>query len=292
MNFLFSTKEKITIAAIMLILAGYVLFAQFYFLSPLKSDLAAKQKTLTSEQNLLADLRKKAGSIQQNGKTDTTELQREVPVEPLQDQFILDLQHAEAVSNSQIKSMTFTTGTQSSTTNNASSNTNNTTNSNTNNTTNSNTNNSTNSNANSSGSQQPSSGTSGNNNQASSSSSTTAQGQNTTSSGTAQQSTSVSLSKLTVQLSVESQTYEDFEKFISTLESLKRITVVESITYTGPAEITSVDQDTKPFDYTLTVSAYYLPGLTDLESQLPKAEYPAPAGKVNPLVQYPDLTTP
>ena len=46
------------------------------------------------------------------------------------------------------------------------------------------------------------------------------------------------LKKLTVSLSVESPTYEDLEKFIETLESLKRIVVVESINYTGGEEIT------------------------------------------------------
>lgn len=274
MKLSFSSKEKVTLAVIIFILLLYVLAAQLYFLSPLKSALAQQQQSLQSEQNLLAELKQKAGSSQQNGIKDTTELQREIPVAPLEDQFILNLQQAESVSNSQIKSMSFsqggTSGSQNST---AGSTTNSTANSNT-------------------SSQQSSNSTASNTNQSSSSNTGSQQQTAQSSTSGAAQLGNPALSKLTVQLSVESPTYEDFEKFISTIESLKRIAVVENINYTGPAEVTSLDQGTQPFTYTLTVSAYYLPGLTDLKQQLPKVDYPAPADKANPLAAFPNLATP
>lgn len=303
MKLLFSTKEKLTIAGILIILILYIYIAQFYYLSPLKSDLANKQQTLQSQQQTLADLRQKVNSIKQNGQEVTTELQKEVPVKPLQDQFIIDLQHAELASSSQINSMSFSEGgqvsqtaaatntTASSTSGSSAANTAN--GSSANSTTNSSANNSTsstaNSTTNSTTSQQASGSTSST--QTGSGSNTTAQQQNTTTTGSQAQSNAI-LNKLTVQLSVVSPSYEDFQKFINTLESLKRIVVVENISYSGPGEITSLSQNTQPFTYSLTVSAYYLPGLTDLESQLPKVDLPAPANKDNPLASFPDLTTP
>jgi type IV pilus assembly protein PilO len=100
------------------------------------------------------------------------------------------------------------------------------------------------------------------------------------------------MKKLTVNLSVESASYEDFEKFISTLESLKRIVVVESINYTGGPEITSLTDNINPLSYSLTISAFYMPTLADLQAQLPKIDTPAPAGKQNPLSQFSATTTP
>lgn len=99
------------------------------------------------------------------------------------------------------------------------------------------------------------------------------------------------LKKLTISLSVESPTYEDLEKFISTLESLNRIVVVESINYSGGKEITSLDIEPadKKLSYSLSVSAYYLPTLNDLIAELPKIDAPAPANKKNPLSTFTDV---
>ncbi|WP_141650897.1 hypothetical protein [Neobacillus massiliamazoniensis] len=91
-------------------------------------------------------------------------------------------------------------------------------------------------------------------------------------------------------MSIESPNYAKFEKFIGTLESLKRIVVVESISYTGGQEITSLAQSTQPLSYNLTVSAFYMPILADLTAQLPKIDAPAPANKQNPLSQFPDTS--
>jgi type IV pilus assembly protein PilO len=120
--------------------------------------------------------------------------------------------------------------------------------------------------------------------------------QNTNSTGTGNQSQGNALpngvKKLTVQLSVESQGYGEFEKFIDALEGLKRIVIVEAIDYSAGSELTSLDQGNKPFSYNLTVSAFYMPGLTDLKGQLPKIEAPNPAEKQNPLSQFPEVHNP
>jgi type IV pilus assembly protein PilO len=269
MKLLFSKKEIITLSAVVLILVIFVGFLQFYFLSPLKSDLKVKEQTLKNEQKLLAAMQKNAGNNDQ-AEVNTTELQEEVPVKPLQDQFIIDLQKAEAVSNSQIKSMSFADGGQAAAataqTAPTAANTNQSQSSNSTVQTN------------------PSSTSAQQNNQTTTNGAT---GQQTAQNTVAAQASVGSLvNKLTVQLSIQAPQYEDLEKFINTLEGLKRITVVEAINYTGDAEIKSLDQNKKPLDFTLTISAYYIPSLTDLEKQLPKVDFPAPANKDNPLSQF------
>jgi type IV pilus assembly protein PilO len=276
MKLLFSKKEKMILGAVVLVLILYLVLLQLYFLNPLKSDLQSKQQMLASEQKVLETMQKKNGN-NQTEDANTTELQKEIPVKPLQDQFILDLQQAEAVSNSLIKSMSFTEGAQAA----AASTTPAATAATAQNQTNSGTTGQTNTSSNTAANQQQNAQTSG-----------TAGQPNMQNANAAQTAGTPAVSKLTVQLSIQSQRYEDLEKFINTLEGLKRITVVEAINYSGNKEITSLTQDNKPLDYTLTISAYYLPGLSDLDNQLPKVDFPAPANKENPLSQFADTQTP
>ncbi len=290
MNLSFSQKEKLAIGAALLILILYIVYAQFYYLSPLKSDLQNKQQSLKSEQQLLAALQKKSTSNNESVSVNTTELQKQVPVKSLQDQLILDLQQAETISNSKIKSMTFTDGGAVETVSSQPAAA--TTNSNQSNGNSSNGSAQTNSNS-SSSAQQNSQNTSAQqqNSQTTSASSSQQSGQTTNGASAQQQTSSVSgLTKITVQLSIESPAYEDLENFINSLENMKRIIVVETISYTGSKEITSLSDNTQPMTYSLAVSAYYMPGLTDLQKQLPKADYPEPANKTNPQAAFADLT--
>ena len=285
MKLSFSKKEKMIVGTVILVLILYLVLLQLYFLSPLKSDLQTKQQQLQSEQKLVETMQKKSGN-NQTADANTTELQKEIPVKPLQDQLILDLQQAEAVSNSLIKSMSFTEGGQAAAASTQSAATTASAQNQSNPGTTSQTNTSTSTTAN----QQQNTQTASTANQQNTASTTSQQ--TTQTANTAQTAGTPAVSKLTVQLSIQSQKYVDLEKFINTLESLKRITVVEAINYTGNKEITSLNQDNKPLDYTLTISAYYLPGLTDLDKQLPKVDFPAPANKENPLSQFADTQTP
>jgi type IV pilus assembly protein PilO len=250
MKLSFSKKHKLILLVGLLLIVLLVIFAQFFKLSPLKSDLESKEQTLATEKKLLDSISQKKLDETKKVTEDTRELQKKVPVTPLQEQFILDLEKAENVSNSKISSMAFskdvdvpmTTEAAPAATANAAETT-----------------------------EVPEVKTV----------------QETTAEQAAPAPTS-GLKKLTANLSVESPAYEDIEKFIATLESLKRIVVVESINYSGGEEITTLDpaEEKKPISYTLTVSAYYLPGLEDLIAELPKIDAPAPANKKNPLSAF------
>ncbi|MCM2531505.1 hypothetical protein NDK43_02690 [Neobacillus pocheonensis] len=67
--------------------------------------------------------------------------------------------------------------------------------------------------------------------------------------------------------------------------------MVENISYSGGQEITSLAQNRQPLSYSLTISTFYMPGLADLQAELPKIDTPAPANKENPLSTFSDTTT-
>jgi type IV pilus assembly protein PilO len=252
----FSKRNKLIVGASSLLVVLFIVIAQFYILSPLKTDLKTKQQSLASEQKLLEIAGQKKVADVKKTADDTRELQKKLPVEPLQEQLILDLEKAENLSNSKISSMGFSkdadvnTGADQTNTQNA-------------------------------------------NGQQNTANKTTTNQSTATQSPATQQTTAaptIALKKLTVSLSVESPNYEDLEKFIETLESLKRIVVVESINYSGGPEITTLAQDNPPLTYSLTISAFYMPSLADLQAQLPKIDAPAPANKDNPLSTFSDTT--
>jgi type IV pilus assembly protein PilO len=250
MKLSFSKKHKLILLVGILLIILLVVFAQFFKLSPLKSDLETKEQTLATEQKLLESITQKKLDETKKVTEDTKELQKKVPVSPLQEQFILDLEKAENVSNSKIGSMSF-----------------------------------------SKDADVPMEAVTPP--AAETAETTEVPEVKTVQETQAEQAApapATGLKKLTVNLSVESPKYEDIEKFIATLESLKRIVVVESINYSGGEEITTLDPEKvdEPLSYTLTVSAYYLPGLDDLIAELPKIDAPAPANKKNPLNAFSD----
>lgn len=255
----FSKKANMIFAFCLLLFAIGIIYTQFLYVNPLKSELKLKRQTLVTEQNLLNAMIHKQGYNSDSTIANTNELQKNLPVEPNQDQFIVDLEQAETVSNSQIQSMNFSKDEQSNT--------------------------QVDQNKDASGNivQQNDFTANGN---------TVQENTNSTENQSKESVLPIGVKKLTVQLSVESQGYEEFEKFINALEGLKRIVVVEEITYSVGNELISIDKGNKPLSYNLTVSTFYMPGLTDLKGQLPKMEAPNPAKKQNPLNQSPDVTNP
>ncbi|MGG5254893.1 hypothetical protein ACQYAD_15775 [Neobacillus sp. SM06] len=256
MNIYFSKQQKLVLLIAMLLLISFVLFLQFVFLQPAKAELMAKQKTLQTEQRLAVVTAQKKTGQPKDEIADTHALQLKLPVKPLQAQFMLALQKVETQSNSEIKSMNFTNDKQAASMTNQSNPL--------------------------AGMIQP------------------PQNSNPGTSGSSQQSATTGkqpatvaipngLEKLTVQLTVQSPSYQDFEKFIENLEGLKRLVVVEAIQYAGPNETTAITRESRPFTSTLTVSAFYMANLPDLEKDLPKIDTPEPAGKNDPLNQFPTI---
>ncbi|WP_078379525.1 hypothetical protein [Sutcliffiella halmapala] len=92
------------------------------------------------------------------------------------------------------------------------------------------------------------------------------------------------LKKVTVSLTVESENYEELTLFLEGLESLTRITQIESVAFTGMPELTSITQEIESLTYTVQVSAFYHPELSDLIEDLPPISVPEPSNKTNPFI--------
>jgi type IV pilus assembly protein PilO len=241
-----SKKEKLTLLIGTLLVVLLIVIAQFLLLKPLKSDLEVKEQSLKTEQQLLETVTQKRMDDTAKVVEDTRELQKRVPVTPLQEQVILDLERAENVSNSHISSIGFSVGADVAV----------------------------------ASAETPQEGTT---------ETQEAAGEDAANQQPAAPAVS-GVKKITMSLSVESPNYEQLEKFISTLESLNRIVVVENVSYSSGPEVTSLSQGTenKKLNYSLSVSAYYLPTLDDLLADLPKIDAPAPANKKNPLSTFAD----
>jgi type IV pilus assembly protein PilO len=89
--------------------------------------------------------------------------------------------------------------------------------------------------------------------------------------------------KISMTLSGEAATYFEMEKFIESLESLKRIVKVEVLNFNGLPEIYSVDQDSENVEFEVSLAAYYYPNLEELQKELPPLDVPAVSNKQNPL---------
>ncbi|MEH7249908.1 hypothetical protein V7114_24385 [Neobacillus niacini] len=255
-----SKLDKIILLAGFLLIVLVIVYGQFIKLTPLKSDVSTKEQSLNTEQKLLELVTQKKVDGTTKVVEGTRDLQKKVPVKPSLEQFILDLEKAEIVSNSIISSMSFTKDADVTLATETPA-------------------------ENATGDQ---AGTTGQGTETppvqSGEAAAAANGQPTA------EPVSTGLKKLTVSLNVESPTYEDFERFVETLENLDRIVVVESISYYGSEEITTLDQGLEKLSFLITVSAYYLPTLEDLVAELPKIDAPAPANKKNPLSSFSDTT--
>lgn len=97
------------------------------------------------------------------------------------------------------------------------------------------------------------------------------------------------LYKVLMNLSVTSDSYFELQQFLSVLEDSKRIMEIEQISFTDDSEKISVNDISEPLVYTLGVAAYYYPELEELIGELPLIVAPPPADKSNPLPQFPDL---
>ncbi|MGD6832054.1 pilus assembly protein PilO [Sutcliffiella halmapala] len=107
--------------------------------------------------------------------------------------------------------------------------------------------------------------------------------------GTAEQQTEQAylpegLKKVTVNLSIESDNYEDLTTFLEELEGLTRITQIESVAFTGLPELTSIAQELTSLTYSVQLSAFYHPELADLMEDLPPISAPEPSNKTNPFL--------
>ncbi|ANU11312.1 pilus assembly protein PilO [Planococcus antarcticus DSM 14505] len=93
------------------------------------------------------------------------------------------------------------------------------------------------------------------------------------------------LQEVLTTVTIKADDYQEITTFITEVEAMERIMIVEAVDFGSNEEITSADQVGEPIDVNLTFSAYFRPDLIALADTLPKIDAPAPAGKINPLPQ-------
>jgi type IV pilus assembly protein PilO len=258
MNLRLEKKHIIILLTAALLAVLLYVGAFFLYLSPMKDSLALKESQLKSEQQLSTTIEARLASANANDFSSTAEMQKMLPVDPMIEQLLLDLEKAEVVSNSYITSMEFSNEGQSGET------------------------------------AQPEAAQQESSTEVAQTESEN-QGTETVTPGESEKDLKMpeGLAKTSVTISVESDSYFDLEKFIETLEKLKRMVAVDSISFSGPEEINSLaagkDGET-PIKMTLTIHSFYLSGMDDLKDFNPKIETPEPANKRNPFPTFGDYS--
>ncbi|RBP04287.1 hypothetical protein [Rossellomorea aquimaris] len=248
MNVRFEKKEWLLISTSIVMAVFLILGGVWFYYLPVKNQKESLQNEIKTEKKLIEALDSKISSIKQASFENSSSLQQKVPVKPLTQQLLIDLEKAEIVSDSFITSIEFTEGAV----------------------------------------DLPATEPMGAGDDVSGAGAE----------GTEEEGTEVTpapvvvlpqgLQKLTATISVEAKSYFEIEEFINKLEELHRIVEIEQISFSGPAELLQYQAEFENIQLNLVVSAFYLPGLVELEKELPKLDAPLPSNKKNPFQQFPE----
>ncbi|RSD23312.1 hypothetical protein [Mesobacillus subterraneus] len=255
MNLRIDKKELIILVASAIVIAAIYALAYFFYIAPIKSSLSIKENQLKMEQQLNEALETKLASAEASDFSSAGELQKKLPVDPLVEQMVLDLEKAEVISNSFISSVEFNFGEHATI------------------------------------ADQYADTSDGQQSEISESGEPETQIDTEESGPSAQQTELMipeGLANFTASIIVRADDYFGLEKFIQTLESLQRIVAVNSISFTGADEIFTLTDEEDQIEMTLTIHAFYLPMLKDLQEFNPKIETPTPANKRNPFPTFGD----
>ncbi|TKD70293.1 hypothetical protein [Pseudalkalibacillus hwajinpoensis] len=248
------TRNLLTAVGLLLPILGLVLFYMFSVL-PQKQEVERLEAQVSQNEDVIRVLEEKENNKQAESY-DTNALQRMVPVKPLVDQFILDLNQAELVSRSKIQQLDFVDevlnpdqyaeeSTSEETSEDGQEN-------------------------------PPDEETEETNEEAPEAPPTE------TVPGLPEGIQSVNVS-----MAMASDNYPSLRTFLKSIEGLPRMAMVSGLSFTGKPEAVSLDEgeETNELLYTADVSTFYIPSLTDLAEQTPSIDYPEPAGKENPLYE-------
>ncbi|WHX78564.1 hypothetical protein QNH32_16845 [Priestia flexa] len=223
-----SNKQWIIGASTFVVMASLLVILYFQFLSPLKTNVQTLEEELEAEQRILKSLNESRANKPKALLKSSVELQKQVPVQPFTEQFMLELQKAEVVSDSVIDEMNFADG---------------------------------------EGISSPAGEQS-------------AEDEAQPAEGAV---TPAGLQQTKVTVTVESKRYDDLLTFLQTMESSKRITQVEAITFDGPQDAKTISDVEDPvLRYELMLSTFYYPSLENLRDKIPAIDIPEAGNKADP----------
>lgn len=91
-----------------LALLGLLFLLYYLLVKPVQTEVQQKETELETEQKLLAIIQERINNIGDESFESTVSLQKRIPVKPMADQLVLDLEKAETVSGAFIKEINFT----------------------------------------------------------------------------------------------------------------------------------------------------------------------------------------
>ncbi|HSJ38666.1 MAG TPA: LysM peptidoglycan-binding domain-containing protein, partial [Planococcus sp. (in: firmicutes)] len=89
--------------------------------------------------------------------------------------------------------------------------------------------------------------------------------------------------KVQTTVSFETDDYAGITRFIKEIEAMKRILIIDSISFASNGEVTTAEGGDDVLQVSLSFSAFYRPDLIALADTLPKVDAPPPANKIDPL---------
>jgi len=243
----FTKKHLLSLAFIGLLLIGITALVLFLLVKPIETRIDTLESNIAMQEKFIEVLNQKK-SAETTPVVSSTEIQKKVPVIPLVEQLILQIQEAELVSNSSISNMTFSESDFSPVV------------------------------------EENQQDTNEENETNEAEDTNDEENDADEQENTDNQPLIEGLKQVTVSLTVQSPGYFELERFLSMIENQTRITKVDSLNFTGKQEITTVTQDLEePLIYAVTISSFYMPAFPELAPDAPKIEVPNPANKKNPL---------
>ncbi|MDQ0214547.1 type IV pilus assembly protein PilO [Oikeobacillus pervagus] len=104
----FQEKRNIWILSLaILLLIGIIMITYIFYYRPVTEDINRKEKQLQSEEKLIEVLEKNDRSSTTQNRVVTSNLQQKIPVKPMTDKLLLDLEKVELMSHCLIESMDF-----------------------------------------------------------------------------------------------------------------------------------------------------------------------------------------
>ncbi|WP_400242644.1 hypothetical protein AB3U99_16545 [Niallia sp. JL1B1071] len=230
---------------IICILAGMY----FFYLQPKILENNKKNNQIETEQQLLSAIETNIQEKKESGEKNTFELQKSIPIKPLTDQLLIDIEKAELLSETTIQNMVFSNGEVK---------------------------------VNSADDvgilqEQFDKSTSLETEEE------TKEAEDPDETELPAIEMPSGMKEMTATLEIQAQDYFALEKFISEIENSERIVLVRNINFSGEEEKTTIsDEENQLLTFYVTFSVFYMPDLVDLQESLPKLDVPLPGNKINP----------
>ncbi|WP_050615925.1 GspMb/PilO family protein [Bacillus testis] len=107
MNASLSKKQMLIVVGASLLAAIVIAVLFFWKVYPMQNSIVLKEQELRNQENVVAALQSKAKPVQEVSFEKSTQLQKKLPVKPLVQQIVMNIEKAETISNSFVQNMSF-----------------------------------------------------------------------------------------------------------------------------------------------------------------------------------------